>query len=76
MAAKEQKKWDVFYDEDDFASYEKLLLIELTDDDQSNTSFLADMYNEEKLANTPVQKLVVSLTGSQNTAFKKKVEFQ
>ena len=34
------KKWELFYEEKNFHSFEKLLLVELTDDDRANIPLL------------------------------------
>ena len=54
----EEEKWDVFYSEKKFPSYEKMLLIKLLKDDFSNESFLADKYEEADLPADPVSILL------------------
>ena len=53
-AEAEPKAWRLFYSEKNFRSFEKFLLVELTNDDSSNESFLQDEYEESELPNDPV----------------------
>ena len=65
----EKKKWELFYDEKNFRSFGKLLLVELTDDDRENAPLLKPKYKEEDLPSDPIRKFLVALTANQRTAF-------
>jgi len=65
----DKKKWELFYEEKNFRSFKKLLLVELTDDDRENAPPLRAKYGEDDLPSDPVRKLLVSLTANQRTAF-------
>ena len=70
MAAEaEPKVWRLFYSEKNFRSFEKFLLIELTDDDGENEAFLQDEYDEAELPNDPVMDFLEDLTDNQRNAF-------
>ena len=74
MATEEEKEWKLFYSEDKFRSFEKMLLIALLKPDQSNKAFLSSKYADSDIENDPIRKLLVALTGNQKTAFEKVVK--
>lgn len=59
----------MFYDEEDFPSFEKQLFTELVEDDRSNIDLLGDFIAENDLPPDPIRIVVTSFTDQQNTDY-------
>ena len=66
-AAKE--KWNLIYDQVDFASFEQQLMAELITEDRANRHLLFDKYLEAELPEDPIRKFETSLTPQQKTTY-------
>ena len=58
MTSSTKEKWDLQYDQKDFASFEQQLLAELITEDRSNRHLLFDTYIEDELPDDPIRKFI------------------
>ena len=69
MTSSTKEKWNLLYDQKDFASFEQQLLAELITEDRSNRHLLFDSYIENELPEDPVRNFVAQLTAQQKLAY-------